>query len=479
LLREVASARQAGSLVEAIADAFVTFISRYGEFFRTRTRASAAVAARYLRGLAQAENCTFAAMATVVDDSCAQQFQHFISNSPWDHKPVLAQIGQDADRLLGGKPSSCLIIDESSFAKQGDRSVGVARQWSGRLGKVDNCQVAVFAVLTDGQRHTPIDMRLYLPKGWIDDPARCDQAGVPLDARTLTSKSEHAVDIVRQARARGMQFEWAGVDAGYGKEPAFLRALDDMNEVFVADIHRTQRIWTERPELAVPPSQPGRGRPAQKRQASAEPITVESLAKRFGVSDWMRCVLRDGTRGELRVDIGHRRVWVWDGEEETPRCWHLIVRREVKSEKTIKYTLSNPAFRYAGIRQRNAWNAAADTPVLRLGQMQGQRYWVERAFEDAKGECGLADYQALSWRSWHHHVTMVMLAMLFIAEQRVAHQPGLALLTPRDIVEMLKETLPRKPEGKDALVARINQRHQRRHRAIESRFRTQRREAPW
>jgi hypothetical protein len=162
----------------------------------------------------------------------------------------------------------------------------------------------------------------------------------------------------------------------------------------------------------------------------------------------------------------------------TPRCRHLIVRREVKSEKTIKYTLSNPAFRYAGIRQRNAWNAAADTSLLDLGQMQGQRYWVERTFEDAKGECGLADYQALGWRSWHHHVTMVMLAMLFIAEQRVAHQPGLALLTPRDIVEILQETLPRKPEGKDALVARINQRLERRRGAIASRFRTQRREAP-
>ena len=90
--------------------------------------------------------------------------------------------------------------------------------------------------------------------------------------------------------------------------------------------------------------------------------------------------------------------------------------------------------------------------------MQGQRYWVERAFEDGKVECGLADYQALGWRSWHHHVTMVMLAMLFILEQRVAQQPGLELLTPRDIVDMLKETLPRKPEGREVLAARINER---------------------
>lgn len=110
--------------------------------------------------------------------------------------------------------------------------------------------------------------------------------------------------------------------------------------------------------------------------------------------------------------------------------------------------------------------------------MQGQRYWVERTFEDAKGQCGLADYQVLGWRAWHHHVTMVMLAMQFIAEQRAEHQPGLELLTPRDIVEMLKETLPRKPEGRDALIARINQRHARRRGAIESRYRTQQKTVP-
>ncbi len=160
------------------------------------------------------------------------------------------------------------------------------------------------------------------------------------------------------------------------------------------------------------------------------------------------------------MDLVHRRVWLWDGEAAEARCWHLIVRREVGSPKTIKYTVSN---------------APAGTPVLQLGKMQGQRYWVERTFEDAKGQCGLADYQVLGWRAWHHHV---MLAMLFIAEQRAAHQPGLELLTPRDIVEMLKQTLPRKPEGRDALIARINQRHARRRGAIESRYRTQQKTVP-
>ena len=170
-------------------------------------------------------------MAAVVESGCEQQFQHFISNSPWDHGPVVAQIARDGDQLLGGKSTSSLIIDECSFPKQGDCSVGVARQWSGRLGKVDNCQVAVFGVLTDGHRHAPVDMRLYLPKAWIEDPARCDAAGVPQTARKLTSKSGHALDIVRQARARGMRFEWVGVDASAltGTDPLSLMKADPVD----------------------------------------------------------------------------------------------------------------------------------------------------------------------------------------------------------------------------------------------------------
>jgi SRSO17 transposase len=421
------------------------------------------VAQRDLHGLAQAEAATFAAMAAVVEDGCEQPFQHFISNAPWRHEPVIEQIGRDADRLLGGKPGSALIIDESSFVKQGGCSVGVARQGCGRLGKIDNCQVAVFAVLTDGARHTPVDMRLYLPQRWIDDPARCDRAEIPPEARTMRAKTDLALAMVRAARAREIRFGWVGVDGGYGKQPAFLRALDDMGETFVADVHGPQRVWTEPPGLHVPPPQSTRGRPPSKPQAAMDGIAVDKLVAGFGADEWSRCTLRESTRGPLRVDIAQRRVWVWDGEEAAARCWHLLVRREVGAPKKIKYSLSN---------------APADIALERLAQMQGERSWVERAFEDAKGECGLADYQVVGWRAWHHHVSMVMLAMLFIAEQRVAHQPSLALLTPRDIVEMLKETLPRKPQGKEALVAQINQRHARRRSAIESRHRSQRRAAP-
>src|ERR1700733_4261830 len=189
------------------------FLDRHGHFFRTRTRHNVAVARRYLRGLAQAEDCTFESMAAVVEGGCPQQFQHFISCSPWDHEPVVAQIGQDADRLLGGKPTSALIIDESSFPKQGDCSVGVARQWTGRLGKIDNCQVAVFGVLTDGERHTPIDARLYLPERWIEDPARCERAGIPEAAREAFCARTAASIRLPSKRSRPAPSNWASSTA--------------------------------------------------------------------------------------------------------------------------------------------------------------------------------------------------------------------------------------------------------------------------
>ena len=188
-------------------------------------------------------------------------------------------------------------------------------------------------MLTDGERHTPVDMRLYLPKRWIDDPARCELAGIPEAARNKTSKSELALEIVRQARARGMRFEWVGVDAGYGKEPAFLRALEDDKEVFVADVHRTQRVWTEDPRIA---RSRDRSRAAGVRRRSGRPPRSPSRWRNwpggFAAPDWTRCVLRDSTRGQLRVDIAHRRVWVWDGEEHGARCWHLIVRRAARQQ---------------------------------------------------------------------------------------------------------------------------------------------------
>ncbi len=152
---------------------FIRFCDSYAAHFRLRTRDVFSQSKQYLRGLMQATKKNMERMAEVVPESDDQVLQHFLSNSNWDERGVLDQVALDADGLLGGTDDSALLIDESGFTKKGNKSVGVARQWNGRLGKVDNCQVGVYASLSRGSLSTLIDTRLYLPAEWVKDKARC------------------------------------------------------------------------------------------------------------------------------------------------------------------------------------------------------------------------------------------------------------------------------------------------------------------
>ncbi|MFA7062500.1 MAG: IS701 family transposase, partial [Pedobacter sp.] len=246
----------------SLAASFVSFHERYSRFFVTQTRSVATQALHYLTGLAQAVRKNIERMTEVVVDSEYQSLQHFISHSPWEHRPAMDQVALDADHLLGGADTG-LIIDETSNPKKGKKSVAVARQWCGNLGKVDNCQTAVFSSLVYGSSATLIDCRLYVPKEWADDHKRCNDAGIPSDL-AFKSKSELALDSIHHLRSLGVSFSWIGVDGGYGKEPHFLSTLDDLGELFVADVHKDQRIYLEDPAPYIPEKKTGKGRTPSK-----------------------------------------------------------------------------------------------------------------------------------------------------------------------------------------------------------------------
>lgn len=298
-------------------------------------------ASEYLHGLVQAatRKRNMERMAEVVPDTNEQRLQHFLTESPWDHRPVMDQVAGEANALVGGKSDSCLLIDETGFKKSGKSSVGAARQWCGRLGKVDNCQVAVFGALCDGLRFVPIDARLYLPAEWIANPDRCRKAGIPEDAIVAKSKAKHALEIVNHARAHGIQFGWTGLDGGYGKEPWLLRALDKSGEVFVADVHKDQVIYLDDPQPTT--LELKTGKQSQHLHAKIAGIRVDRWVELQPKEAWQRVTVRDTTRGKLVVEGISRRVWVWDGKEADAHCWHVIVRREINSPETIKYSLSN------------------------------------------------------------------------------------------------------------------------------------------
>jgi len=404
-----------------------------------------------LKGLIQASKKNMERMSEAVPHSDDQVFQHFLTNSPWEDQLVVDQVADDANSLIGVKADSSLTIDETGIPKKGDKSVGVGRQWCGQLGKVENCQTGVFAVLGFKEHAVPIGYRLFLPKAWINDEKRCLEAGIPREHIEYYRKHDLALQLVIQARTQRVDFSWVGADSLYGEDPCFLRALDQMHEIFMVDVHKDQHIYLEDPKPFIPATKPGKGRKPKKLKAQTEPIRVDKWAEKQPNDRWQRTYVRDTTKGKLRVDILHQRVWLWDGEESKAHCWHLIARREL-GKKKIKYSLSN---------------APESTSVKRLAFMQAQRYWIERTFQDAKNQCGMGEYQARKWQSWHHHMAMVMMVMLFMVEQRLLFKDQYPMLSCFDIAVLLSFLLPHRCITLEEIIRQLEVRHERRRDAIE------------
>ena len=315
---------------------FLAFCARFGGHFRQRTRTVETAAQQYVQGLIQAETKNRERMEEVVPDADHQGLQHMLSKSAWSERAVLDHLAQEASQRLGNDEDTSLTIDESGFPKKGRHSVGVARQWCGQIGKVDNCQVGVFAALSRGSDVTLTDERLFLPKDWTDDEARCEAAGIPKAHRRFQRKADLALTMIRHARQQGIGFAWVGFDGFYGSDPAFLRALDADGEIFVGDVHKDQRIYLEDPQPVVPPPVTTRGRPPIALQAETPALRVDVWAQHHPPKAWQRVTLREGAKGLLQVDILHHRVWLWDGQEAAGHSWHLIVRREVATPTELK-----------------------------------------------------------------------------------------------------------------------------------------------
>jgi SRSO17 transposase len=393
-----------------------------------------------------------------VDESDYQGMQQFVSDSPWDHAAVMHQVGGEAEATLGGSVDTALYVDETSFVKKGNASVGVQRQYCGRLGKLENCQVGVFASLGCGHRAALVDFRLFLPAAWAGDAARCAKAKVPEAERVHRTKPELALAMVVAARARGSTHQWVGGDEVYGNNHAFTAALEDLGEVFLMDVASNMKVWTSDPGPQLPPPSPGKnGRPRTRAQATAgalKAVSVKTLTAQCFTAEAREVAIRDATKGPLRAPLWVRAVWVWDGKSSAARPRLLIVRQE--ADGTFKYSMSN---------------AAADTPWERLAYMQAQRFWIERCFQDAKSELGMAQYEVRGWPGWHHHITLACLALLFLLKERCRASVHTPLLSARDIVELLAIYLPRRPRNEPEILRQIQQRHAVRQRDLDNRRR--------
>jgi len=359
------------------------------------------------------------------------QYQHFLSNSPWSHEVLIEKVGQDANEIMlleqekSGKPTG-FIVDESSHVKKGIESVGVSRQYAGSVGKVDNCQVGVYASLVNGKRCTLINERLFLPSCWTDDETRCAKAGIPKESVEYKTKPELALELIDSAIAEGINFDWIGGDGLYGHNYELCSALDERNLLFVLDVHKDQQIYAKEPVIFIPPKKAGRGRKPTRYKTKSETIGVEQYSENLNHSDWKRIKIRKTTKGWLNAWLHCKEVWVWDKKEAKARKRILVIRKTIgKHDKVseIKYSLSN------GNLEDYSWEE--------LAYFQSQRYWVERNFDDAKNEVGLSDYQVRKWKGWHHHHAIVLMAMLFMLKEQIDHEVEYPIMSLKDARKMV------------------------------------------
>jgi len=398
-------------------------------------------------------------MSEYLPDCDYQSQQQFLSDSPWEHRPLLDRVAREASALLGGAGST-LAIDESCFAKKGECSAGVARQWNGRLGKTDNCQVGVFAALSDGRGAVPIDFELYLPEEWTGDELRCAKARIPDERRRFRTKIELARDLIDRAQANGVDFGCVALDALYGSSPWLLRHIEDSGKLFAADARCDQIVYAEDPRPYLPRRSVKSGRKFSRLRARGAGCRIGELFEPDAAGQWKRVKLREGAKGPVRVLAARRRVWLWDGKEREARCWWAVCVIDAQS----------------GERKHFLSNAPRSASLASLARMRGDRYWIERCFQDGKTSAGMADYQVRGWLAWHHHMALNLLAQLFMLRERRVNLKEIELLSCQDIVELLNFYMPRADLTERAVLENMRRRHRQRKRDIEN---ARKRPKPW
>jgi SRSO17 transposase len=379
------------------------FCRRYAGCFRTATRDASPYAGPYIGALLRMDGKrTFANIGRQVGIP-GQNVQHFVSNSPWSAAAVLRQVRREVAARPELRAGGMLILDESPVRKAGTRSAGAARQWNGRIGHVDLSQVGTFLAYANGPVWTWIDGELFLPERWFSAGLADERVrlGIPAE-RCFQTKVELGWRMIRRVQAEGLPFEAVACDELYGRSGWLRARLDGAKIVYLANVPADTRVYLTQPRREVPSTPAGHTGPRFKRPrvlTTAPAIEARTLAARPETA-WRRVRVRPVERGELIDEFAAWRVWTIR-DEAVAEEW-LLVRRTGTGK--CSYTLSN---------------APPDTPLERLARLRCQRYWVERANQDAKSEAGWDELQAQMYRAWEHHLALTILATWFVAETKL------------------------------------------------------------
>lgn len=349
--------------------------------------------------------------ARLVDDATAiegmrQRLQQCVSVSTWSEDKLFRRLATKVDAEL--PELKAFVVDDTGFAKKGTHSVGVARQYSGTLGRVDNCQVATSLHLAGERGSACIGFRLYLPEPWAADRHRRRKAGVPDDVKFET-KWQLALHLIDQALAAGVRPRPVLTDAGYGESHEFRDALRERELDYAVGVRHTTMVWRPGTTFEIPPKTSTKG-PARRhpRATSGTPISIGELAKEL---TYRTVTWREGTRGKqssrfaaVRIQTAHRHT---SGAAPGPEEWLLCEWPSAEPAPTKYYLLS----------------LAATTSVRGLVRLAKLRWRVERDYQDLKEEVGLDHFEGRTWRGFHHHAALCAAAHAFLALRRALFPP--------------------------------------------------------
>jgi SRSO17 transposase len=377
--------------VRGIRDHLTCFLARYlPRFYRQEQRGHAAAFVRgLLSGLERKSAEPIAAQAGIP----RKNLQYFVGCGIWEDEAVMAELRTHVREELA-EDDGVIVIDPSSFPKKGDDSCGVARQWCGRLGKVDNCQLGVFLAYVSSKGHAPLDRRLYLPKGWASDPERRKTAHVPEDV--AYQKTWEIAAFLLQRSGAEVPHGWVVGDDEFGRASEFRALLRARHERYVLDVPCNTKVRDL--DGRRPPRKKGRRGP--KRRVPFR--RVDTWAAKLPPERWTRMTIRDGSKGPLEVEAAVGRVRAMLGRRIGPEERLVVIRTWGPGAKTTD-AMSN---------------AEAKVPLSKLVCVRSQRPRIERVLREGKGEVGLAHYEVRSWVGWHHHITLSLLALWFLVLER-------------------------------------------------------------
>lgn len=385
--------------IEELPGRLESFHERYRNDMRTKTRDTSEYGFHYLSGLLRMDCDRTMANIGRNTQVAEQNMQQFMSDSPWRGERVLNRVQYEISQRAEYQSGNVLVIDESADAKSGEMSAGAGRQYNGRLGKVDVCQVGVFVGLTNNGCCTWIDGELFLPEAWFTAEAsdKRSRIGVP-EERQFETKLEIALKMIQRLKeGEVVQFEAVDCDSLYGRKGWFRDQLTQLAVEYYADIPENTSLYLERPLVFFPMTKTGQ--PAKKPEISGLAYSAKAL-KEHSQTEWHTLTLRPCERGMLKADFARRRVWTVDSDGTVRHEWLLIRQDTVDTT----YSLSN---------------AALDTPILTMAERKSQRFFIERSNQDAKSELGWDEFQAIKYRAWQHHLAFTIMASWFVTETRL------------------------------------------------------------